>query len=51
MREINFSDVRVKAGFIYFMVSALSVEGHNSIMFFLGLAILFKYYKKDRSLS
>ncbi len=45
--NIKFSDPRVRAGFIYFIISACSVEGHNSIMFFLGLAILFKYYKKD----
>lgn len=47
-KRINLSDPRVRAGFIYFLVTALSVEGHNSITFNLGLAILFVYYKKKR---
>jgi hypothetical protein len=46
LRKINFSDPRVGAGFVYFISSAAYVEGHTSIMFFVGLSILFLYYKK-----
>ena len=45
-RKINFRDPRAKAGFIYYTLTAFSVEGHNSILIFLGIAILFLYYKK-----
>jgi hypothetical protein len=49
-RKINFRDPRAKAGFIYYTLSAFSVEGHNSILIFMGITILFLYYKNRSSL-
>jgi len=44
--RIKVSDMRARAGLIYFFLSSLSVEGYNSITFSLGIAVLFLNYPR-----
>ena len=46
--RVDLSDPRARSGLIFFMVSGLSCSGNESIGFFLGLAVLSKYYSKKQ---
>lgn len=44
IKRIDTSDFRVRASLVYFFLSTLSTSGHQSIFFFLGLAVLVRLY-------
>lgn len=46
LRRMDFSDARVRSSVAFFFLSALSTSGHDSISFFLGLALLFRFFPK-----
>ena len=45
-RRINHSDPRARVGLVYLTLSALATSGHDSISFFLGLAVLVRLFPK-----
>jgi hypothetical protein len=46
VKSINTSDIRARAALVYFLISSLSTSGHQSLFFFLGLAILVRLYPR-----
>jgi hypothetical protein len=49
LNRLNLSDVRVRSSIVFFGLSALSTSGNESISFYLGIAVLLKYYSKFNS--
>jgi hypothetical protein len=45
--RINLADVRARAALVYFFLSALTTNGHQSIFFFLGLTVLMRLYPSE----
>jgi hypothetical protein len=46
IRRIDLSDVRAKFALFYLLFTALSTSGHESIIFFLGLAVLIMIFPR-----
>jgi len=44
IRRIDLSDHRARAAVIFFVLSSLSTSSHDSIAFFLGIAVLVRFY-------
>lgn len=48
IRSVDLKDPRVLSSLVFFLTLALSTSGNESIPFFLGLAILIKFYPSER---
>jgi len=46
LRQIDLRDVRVSCATAFILVLSLSTAGHESISFFLGIAVLMRYFPK-----
>jgi hypothetical protein len=51
LRRIDLSDLRVRCALVYFALSGASTAGHESIAFFLGLAVLLRFYPRRASVA
>lgn len=49
MREIDFSDLRVRCSATFLIILGLSTSGHESISFFIGLAFLLRFYPRVKT--
>lgn len=46
LKRLDLSDGRVRCALAYFFISSASTAGHESIAFFLGIAVLVKFYSR-----
>lgn len=49
LKQVDLSDLRVRCAVTFLIILSISTAGHESISFFLGIAVLLKFFPKVQS--